>query len=59
MCCAISSVSFGSYPYFKQGEVGTVIVLRSVDENKLEKVGLQFTTALSGENKNFEEEFEE
>lgn len=52
-------VSFGSYPYFKQGEVGTVIVLRSVDENKLEKVGLQFTTALSGENKNFEEEFEE
>lgn len=52
-------VSFGSYPYFKQGQVGTVIVLRSVDEGKLEKVGLQFTTALKQENKDYDEEFEE
>lgn len=51
-------VSFGSYPYFKQGQVGTVIVLRSVDEEKLEKVGLQFTTALKQENKDYDEKFE-
>lgn len=49
-------ISFGSYPYFKQGQVGTVIVLRSVDEGQLDKVGLEFTEALKQDNKEYEEE---
>lgn len=51
-------ISFGSYPYFKQGQVGTVIVLRSVDKGQLDKVGLEFTEALKQDNKEYEEEFD-
>ncbi len=50
------TVSLGSYPYFKEGKVGTTIVLRSVDEDRLGKVCDEFKAALTGEGKTFVEE---
>ncbi|MCG8493563.1 MAG: hypothetical protein MI743_18235, partial [Sneathiellales bacterium] len=30
-------VSMGSYPYYRQGEVGTNLVLRSIDKGELDQ----------------------
>lgn len=51
-------ISLGSYPYFKLGKVGTVIVLRGVDEDLLDQVCLEFVAELKRENKDFEEDLE-
>lgn len=51
-------ISLGSYPYFKLGKVGTVIVLRSVDEEQLNQISLEFVAELKRENKDFEEDCE-
>ncbi len=51
-------ISLGSYPYFKLGKVGTVIVLRGVDEQQLDQVCLEFAAELKREDKDFEEDRE-
>ena len=51
-------ISLGSYPYFKLGKVGTVIVLRGVDEGLLDQVCLEFVAELKRENKDFEEDLD-
>jgi len=51
-------ISLGSYPYFKLGNVGTVIVLRGVDEKHLDQVCLEFAAELKRENKDFEEDLD-
>lgn len=55
---ANEGISLGSYPYFKKGNVGTVIVVRGVEEALLEKVCREFMTELKFQNKDFEEDSE-
>ena len=40
-------VSMGSYPYFRQGEVGTNLVLRSTDETALNRAFDELMTAIT------------
>jgi molybdenum cofactor synthesis domain-containing protein len=49
-------ISLGSYPYFKLGKVGSVIVFRGVDEEQLDQVCLEFVAELKLEEKDFEED---
>lgn len=55
---ANEGISFGSYPYFKMGNVGTVIVVRGVEEDFLDKVCREFISELKAQNKEFEEDNE-
>jgi molybdopterin-biosynthesis enzyme MoeA-like protein len=34
-------VEIGSYPFFKKGKIGVSIVLRSIDQSKIDKCNLQ------------------
>ena len=43
------TVSMGSYPYFRQGEVGTNLVLRSVEPDQLDKAFGELSEYLMGE----------
>jgi molybdenum cofactor synthesis domain-containing protein len=42
-------VSMGSYPYFRQGEVGTNLVLRSIDQGALDAAYEELARYLKGE----------
>lgn len=47
------NVSIGSYPYFKQGQVGTNLVLRSVSVELLEKAYQELQTILTSQGAEF------
>jgi molybdopterin-biosynthesis enzyme MoeA-like protein len=52
------SVSLGSYPYFKEGKVGTIVVLRGADGEALERATGALKAGLEEEGKTFREEDE-
>lgn len=53
---AHEGVSIGSYPYFREGLVGTTVVIRGTDETLLLKVGDELKAALSARGQKFVDE---
>jgi len=43
-------VDIGSYPFFRQGKLGVSIVLRSIDQNKINKCNLQILEFVKAKN---------
>lgn len=50
------AVSIGSYPYFREGKVGTIVVLRSGDEGALAMATAALKAGLDKEGKSYREE---
>ena len=44
------NVEIGSYPFFRQGKLGVSIVLRSIDQNKIEKCNSQILKFVNAKN---------
>ncbi len=56
LACDFPALSIGSYPYFRDGVVGTTVVMRGVDEDELVEVGKRLQGELEAAGRRFEVE---